>query len=141
MEAVYHLCTGVHTIQPHPIRWQDRPVVYEVEWATDNEEGFAQLTIGGRFCGMVCMAPQKLDGGEYLTVAEATEVMGCTQGWVRHLLGEGKLPGARRIGQRVWLIPASAAKAARDGLTTRSVGKKHLAKRPRAARKKASRRK
>jgi excisionase family DNA binding protein len=90
---------------------------------------------------MIAMAPQKIDSGEYLTVAEAVEVMGCTEGWIRHLLGEGKLPGARRIGLRVWLIPAAAAKAARDGLSTRSVGKKHLAKRPAAARKKAKRRK
>ncbi len=75
------------------------------------------------------MAPQKLDGGEYLTVTEAVELMGCTDGWVRILLREGKLPGARRIGQRVWLIPTSAAKQARDALTTRSVGKKHLANR------------
>lgn len=90
---------------------------------------------------MVAVAPQKIDSGEYLTVAEAVEVMGCTEGWIRHLLGEGKLPGARRIGLRVWLIPTAAAKAARDGLSTRSVGKKHLAKRPAAKRKKATRRK
>jgi excisionase family DNA binding protein len=90
---------------------------------------------------MIAMAPQKIDSGEYLTVAEAVEVMGCTEGWIRHLLGEGKLPGARRIGLRVWLIPTASAKAARDGLSTRSVGKKHLAKRPAAARKKAKRRK
>jgi excisionase family DNA binding protein len=90
---------------------------------------------------MVAAMPQKIDGGEYLTVAEATQVMGCTEGWVRALLGEGKLPGARRIGQRVWLIPAQAAKQARDALTTRSVGKKHLAKRPAAKRKKPGRRK
>jgi len=90
---------------------------------------------------MIAVAPQKIDSGEYLTVAEAVEVMGCTEGWIRHLLGEGKLPGARRIGLRVWLIPTSAAREARDGLSTRSVGKKHLAKRPAAARKKAKRRK
>lgn len=87
------------------------------------------------------MTPQKLDGGEYLTVAEAVEVMGCSEGWVRTLLGQEKIPGARRIGQRVWLIPAQAARAVRDSLTTRSVGKKHLAKRPAASRKKAKRRK
>ena len=80
------------------------------------------------------MAPQKIDSGEYLTVAEAVEVMGCTDGWVRILIREGKLPGARRIGQRVWLIPSVAARQARDSLTTRSVGKKHLAKRPAAKR-------
>jgi excisionase family DNA binding protein len=83
---------------------------------------------------MIAVAPQKIDSGEYLTVAEAVEVMGCTEGWIRHLLGEGKLPGARRIGLRVWLIPTAAARAARDGLSTRSVGKKHLAKRPAAKR-------
>lgn len=87
------------------------------------------------------MAPENIDGVEYLTVAEAVEVMGCSEGWIRHLLGEGKLPGARRIGQRIWLIPAQAAKAARDGLTTRSVGKKHLAKRPASKRKKPGRKK
>lgn len=81
---------------------------------------------------------QKIDGGEYLTVAEAVAVMGCSEGWVRTLLGEGKLKGARRIGQRVWLIPATAAREARDGLTTRSVGKKHLAKRPVSSRKKTA---
>jgi hypothetical protein len=87
---------------------------------------------------MVTMA-QKIDGGEYLTVAEAVEIMGCTEGWIRHLLGEGKLAGARRIGQRIWLIPSQAAQRARDGLTTRSAGKKHLAKRPAATRKKRAR--
>ena len=85
---------------------------------------------------MIAMA-QQIDGGEYLTVVEATELMGCSEGWVRTLLSEGKLAGARRIGQRVWLIPAAAAREARDGLTTRSVGKKHLAKRPVSSRKKA----
>ena len=82
--------------------------------------------------------PQKIDGGEYLTVTEAVKLMGCTDGWVRILLREGRIRGARRIGQRVWLIPTSAAKEARDNLTTRSVGKKHLAKRPVSSRKKAA---
>jgi len=84
---------------------------------------------------MIAM-PHQFEDGEYLTVAEAVEVMGCSEGWVRALLGEGKLPGARRIGQRVWIIPAAAAREARENLSTRSVGKKHLAKRPAAKRKK-----
>lgn len=83
----------------------------------------------------------KIDGGEYLTVSETVQVMGCTEGWVRQLLGAGRLPGARRIGQRVWLIPATAAREARENLTTRAKAKKHLAKRPAAARKKAKRKK
>ena len=82
-----------------------------------------------------------IDGGEYLTVAEAVAVMGCSEGWVRTLLGKGKINGARRIGQRVWLIPAIAARNVRDGLSTRSVGKKHLAKRPVSSRKKPASRK
>ena len=72
---------------------------------------------------MVAMTPQRIDGG------------------IRHLLGEGKLPGARRLGQRVWIIPTSAANHARDGLTTRANAKKHLAKRPAAKRKKTAKRK
>ena len=86
------------------------------------------------------MAPQKFDGGEYLTVSEAVEFMGCTDGWVRILLREGKLRG-RRIGERVWLIPVEAAREARDALTTRANAKRHLAKRPAAKRAKASKRK
>ena len=102
---------------------------------------FDQVTLDGTFHGMVAMTPQKLDGGEYLTVLEAVERMGCSEAWVRTLLGRGLIPGARRIGQRVWLIPASSAERARDGLTTRSLGKQHLAKRPAAKRKKTAKRK
>ncbi len=84
--------------------------------------------------------PQKIDGGEYLTVSEAVDFMGCTDGWIRILLREGKLRG-RRFGERVWLIPVEAAREARDSLTTRANAKKHLAKRPAAKRKKAKRKK
>ena len=87
------------------------------------------------------MAPENIDGVEYLTVAEAVEVMGCTEGWVRTLIGRKELPGTRRIGKRIWLIPAAAARQAQGCLTTRSVGKKHLAKRPLAKRKKPGRKK
>jgi hypothetical protein len=90
---------------------------------------------------MVAMTPQKLDSGEYLTVLEAVELMGCSEAWVRTLLGRGLLPGARRIGQRVWLIPKTAATEAKDALSTRATGKRHLAKRPAAKRKKAKRKK
>lgn len=84
---------------------------------------------------------EDLPSGRYLTVSEAVEVMGCSDGWVRHLLRTGGLAGAKRIGQRLWLIPEASAVRARDELTTRSVGKRHLAKRPRAARKTAKSRK
>lgn len=84
--------------------------------------------------------PQKIDGGEYLTVSEAVAYMGCTPGWVRYLLREGKLRG-KRLSERVWLIPIEAAREARDALTTRASGKRHLAKRPAAKRKKPRRKK
>jgi excisionase family DNA binding protein len=89
---------------------------------------------------MVAMSPQKLEGGEYLTVREAVELMGCTEGWVRMLLGTGRLAG-RRFGERVWLIPIEAAREARDNLTTRATAKRHMAKRPLAKRKKSAKRK
>jgi excisionase family DNA binding protein len=89
---------------------------------------------------MVSMTAQKIEGGEYLTVREAVDLMGCTEGWVRMLLGTGRLQG-RRFGERVWLIPIEAAREARDNLSTRSAGKNHLAKRPAAKRKKSAKKK
>jgi hypothetical protein len=88
---------------------------------------------------MIAMA--QIEPGRYFTVVEAVEHMGCSEAWVRTLLGAGKLKGAKRIGQRVWLIPEAAANEAKDALTTRSKSKRHLAKRPAAKRKKAARRK
>ena len=84
---------------------------------------------------------EKFGKGEWLTVSEAVEYMGCTDGWVRALLRDGKLPGAKRIGQRLWLIPVAAATEARDNLSTRATAKRHLAKRPAARRKTAKRKK
>jgi len=88
---------------------------------------------------MIRMA-HNIDGVEYLTIAEAVEFIGCTDGWVRHLLrGESqhvKLEG-RQIGKRLWLVNKASAARARDALTTRANGKRHLTKRPAAARRKA----
>jgi len=77
---------------------------------------------------------EMIDGKPHMTIAEAVDFMGCTDGWVRHLLRTNKLRG-KRIGQRLWLVSQESAIEARDGLTTRSAGKKHLAARPAAARK------
>jgi excisionase family DNA binding protein len=81
------------------------------------------------------VSPLNMDGIEYLTVEEACEHMGCTDGWVRALLARGELTG-RKMGQRLWLVSCESATAARESLTTRSNGKRHLAKRPAAKRKK-----
>lgn len=76
-----------------------------------------------------------IDGVEYLTIAEAVQYMGCTDGWVRMLLRNKKLRG-KQIGQRLWLVTRESAAEVRDNLTTRAKGKKHLAQRPAALRKK-----
>jgi excisionase family DNA binding protein len=91
---------------------------------------------------MVSMA-HNIDGEPHMTIAETVAYMGCTDGWVRALLRDGKLRG-KRLGERLWLVSLSSATEARDALTTRASGKKHLAKRPaakRAKKKSAKRRK
>lgn len=84
---------------------------------------------------MVSMA-HTLEGGTYLTIAEAVDYMGCTDSWLRHLIRTGKLK-VRKLSERVQLIPVGEADRVRESLTTRSSGKRHLAERPRAARKPA----
>jgi hypothetical protein len=87
---------------------------------------------------MVSMA-YNIDGVDYLTVSEAVDFIGCTDGWVRILCREGKLE-SRMMGKRLRLVAKRSAAHVRDNLTTRATGKKHLAKRPAAKRKKAARR-
>jgi excisionase family DNA binding protein len=73
----------------------------------------------------------------WLTVEEAVELIGCTDGWVRHLLREGKLEGWR-AGERAWLVRRDSAVKARAKLTTRSNAKKgQRAAKPRRGRKTA----
>jgi len=88
---------------------------------------------------MVTMA-YNIDGVEYLTVPEAVEFMGCTDGWVRVLCRENKLK-SRLLGKRLRLVEKRSAAHVRDTLTTRANAKKHLARRPAAARKKPQRKK
>ena len=81
-----------------------------------------------------------IDGVEYLTVSEAVEFMGCTDGWIRVLCRENRLK-SRMLGKRLRLVEKRSAAHVRDTLTTRANAKKHLAKRPAADRKPAKRRK
>jgi excisionase family DNA binding protein len=80
--------------------------------------------------------PQQFQGGTYLTVTEAADFMGCSVGWVRMLIIQKKLD-ATRVGNRTLLIPQAAAQRAKEGLTTRSLGRHGEAKRPAAKRKPA----
>jgi len=45
-----------------------------------------------------------------LTVQQTAQRLGVTLKYVRDLLYEGKLPGAKKVG-RQWLIPSSAVEA------------------------------
>lgn len=77
-----------------------------------------------------------IEGGKYLTISEAVKHIGCTDGWVRHLIRTKQLD-VRRLSDRVQLIPLASADRAREGLTTRANAKRHMAKRPAAKRKPA----
>jgi len=90
--------------------------------------------------GWMVAMPCNIDGVEYLTISEAVDYMGCTDGWVRMLCRQGKLD-SRLLGQRMRLVRKSSATHVRDTLTTRANAKRHLAKRPAAKRKKAKRKK
>jgi excisionase family DNA binding protein len=70
---------------------------------------------------MVVASPDK----EWLTVSEAADAAGCTQGWIRLLLSRGDLAGWK-AGERAWLVKASAVRDLRSELTSRSVGKRDL---------------
>jgi excisionase family DNA binding protein len=51
---------------------------------------------------------------DFLTVAQAAEVIGCTEGRVRQLIREGKISGIQELSERIRLIPRSQAEKLRD---------------------------
>lgn len=66
---------------------------------------------------------------EWITVAEAAALAGCTEGWLRLLLGDGRLAGWK-AGARAWLIRRTDAEALKGTLTSRSVGRRDAPKKP-----------
>jgi len=66
---------------------------------------------------MVVASPDK----EWITIAEAVRLAGCTEGYLRRLLGEGdsRLTGWK-AGERAWLVKRADVVTLRDSLTTRS---------------------
>lgn len=75
---------------------------------------------------------------EWMTVAEAAKAAGCTEGWVRLLLGDGRLKGWK-AGARAWLIHKTDVEALKRTLTIRSVGRREAkpsTSKPRKTRKK-----
>jgi hypothetical protein len=66
---------------------------------------------------MVVASPDK----EWIAIAEAVRLAGCTEGYLRRLLGEGdsRLTGWK-AGERAWLVKRADVVSLRDSLTTRS---------------------
>ncbi len=58
---------------------------------------------------------------EWITVAEAVDLAGCTEGYLRRLLGEGdsRLTGWK-AGARAWLVLRADVLELKRNLTTRS---------------------
>lgn len=58
---------------------------------------------------------------EWITIAEAVKIAGCTEGYIRRLLGEedGRLTGWK-AGERAWLVKRADILALKAGLSTRS---------------------
>lgn len=71
---------------------------------------------------------------QWLTVTEAVELMGCTDGWVRMLLRTGQLQG-QKFGPRSWMVSRASALEQKKELTSRAVGQREQAKKPQKARK------
>lgn len=58
---------------------------------------------------------------EWITISEAVKLAGCTEGYLRRLLGEGdsRLTGWK-AGERAWLVKKADVLALRASLTTRA---------------------
>ena len=74
---------------------------------------------------------------EWITIAEAVDAAGCTDGYLRRLLRQGRLEGWR-AGERAWLVLRDAISELRGQLSTRSNLRAHerksLKKKPKRSR-------
>ena len=64
------------------------------------------------------MAPPK---GDWISLGDAVAIAGCTQGYLRRLLRDGRLEGWK-AGPRAWMIQRADAVALAATLTWRSTG-------------------
>jgi len=62
---------------------------------------------------------------EWITVAEAVKLCGCTEGYIRRLLiaEDSRLTGWK-AGERAWLVKRADVVALKASLSTRSVGRR-----------------
>jgi hypothetical protein len=56
---------------------------------------------------------------KWISVAEACDLAGCTDGWIRHLLRAGRL-GGFQVNEWTWMVDRSEAAALRKNLSSRS---------------------
>lgn len=54
-----------------------------------------------------------------VSVSEACDIAGCTDGWIRHLLREGRL-GGFQVNGWTWMVNRCDAVALRESLSSRS---------------------
>jgi hypothetical protein len=71
---------------------------------------------------MAVASPDK----EWITISEAVALAGCTEGYLRRLLGEGdgRLRGWK-AGERAWLVCRQDVVSLKQNLTTRSNARRH----------------
>lgn len=82
---------------------------------------------------------------DWLPVAEAAALAGCSDGWMRLLLGQHEEDWTKKglcwkAGERAWVVHRNLATEIGKGLTTRSIGKRgpKPGKKAKTPRKKAS---
>jgi excisionase family DNA binding protein len=80
---------------------------------------------------MIVASPDK----EWLTVAEAAELAGCSEGWIRLKLGSGELEGWKS-GERAWNVAVDSVLELAKTLGPRSLGQRD-AKRAKPKRRKS----
>ena len=66
--------------------------------------------------------------GIWLGLAEAAQKAGCSEGWLRLLIGQNPEWEAEgwvwRAGQRAWVVHRHVVREIKTGLTTRAIGKR-----------------
>ncbi len=75
-------------------------------------------------------------GKEWLSVAEAAGEAGCTDGWLRLLLGKNRQEWTKagrcwKVGERAWALHRDLVKEIAGGLSARSRGRRDTKKTPR----------
>jgi hypothetical protein len=66
---------------------------------------------------------------KWVSVSEACELAGCTDGWIRHLLRQGKLDGFQ-VNDWTWMVSRAQAVALRGSLSSRSNAAKDKPSKP-----------